>query len=104
MSAMGVNVHPQGLGTGRFVVVTTGNLPEAWFLVKHLLEREQVVAVLNARRRPLANQWNVLRRLRRDHGARYVGGLIAAKILESRYQPAGYVPFPEIDARGCGPQ
>jgi len=98
MSVRGVNVHPKGLGTGRFVVVTTGDLPEAWFLVKHLLERGQVTAVLNAHRRPRQNQWKVLRHLWRQHGPRYVAGLLAAKALQSRYPAGEHIPFPEIDA------
>ncbi|WP_067561471.1 formyl transferase [Halofilum ochraceum] len=98
MNVQGVNVHPEGLPSGRFVVVTTGNLPEAWFLVSHLLERGREVAVLNAYGRPLRNQVTVLRRLRRDHGLGYVVGLLAARIFRSRYQAPEHVPFPEIDA------
>lgn len=98
MSVQGVNLHPEGLRAGSFVVVTTGNLPEAWFLVSCLLADGQEVAVLNAHGRPLRNQVNVLRRLRRDHGLGYVADLLAARCLRSRYQAPEHVPFPEIDA------
>ena len=88
---------PEALGKGRFVVVTVGDLPEAWFVVKHLVECDQVVAVLNASGRSLANRVKVLSRLRHEHGLRYIGDLMAGRLLLRRYQPPENVPFPEID-------
>lgn len=82
----------------RFCVITTGDLPEAWFLVHHLRARGCAVAVLNARARPRHDQWRIVWRLARRHGLRYVAGLLAARRLRSLYQRPGPEPFPEIDA------
>lgn len=98
MTPTGAGHPPEALGKGRFVVVTVGDLPEAWFVVKHLVECDQVVAVLNAYGRSLRNRMEVLSRLRREHGLRYIGDLMAGRLLLHRYQSPEYEPFPEIDA------
>ncbi len=97
MIPTGAGHLPEALGKGRFVVVTVGDLPEAWFVVKHLVECDQVVAVLNAYGRPLRNRMEVMSRLRREHGLRYIGDLMAGRLLLKRYQSPEYAPFPEID-------
>lgn len=97
-----MNAHrddPDFAPSGGFVVVTTGDLPEAWFLVHHLLARGCPAALLNVVRRSKQNQWHVIRRLGRRHGYRYLLGLVAARLLRSRYQRPECIPFPEIDAR-----
>jgi folate-dependent phosphoribosylglycinamide formyltransferase PurN len=86
-----------GLGCGRFAVVTQGDLPEAWFLVDHLLGRGQGVCVLRSHGPGVAERWARMRRLRSDFGLRYLAGFAAGRLLRSRYQSPHYLPFPEID-------
>lgn len=81
----------------RFVVVTTDDLPEAYFVLDHLLSRHQDVALLNVRGRPWGNRLRIMRRLHRRHGARYLVELMMGRLLRSRYQAEEYSPFPEID-------
>ena len=82
----------------RFVVVTTDDLPEAHFLADHLLSREQGVALLNVRGRAWRNRLQVLSRLGRRHGGRYLAELMLGRLLRARYRMDAHPPFPEIDA------
>lgn len=83
---------------GRFVVVTTNDLPEAWYLVEYLLSRGQSVAVMNARARSGGSALHELVRLRRVYGSRYAGGVMAGWWLRSRHESPAHSAFPEINA------
>ena len=77
--------------------MTTDDLPDAYFLMDHLLARHQGVALLNVRGRPLRNRLRVLRRLQRQHGPGYLFGLALGRLLRTRYQESRHVPFPEVN-------
>ncbi len=85
-------------GGGRFIVVTMNDLPEAWYLVEHLLARGQSVAVMNARKWTGIRALHELVRLRRQYGVRYVGGVMAGWWLRSRHESPAQAAFPELDA------
>jgi methionyl-tRNA formyltransferase len=85
-----------------FVIVTTGDLPEAYFLAMFLLARSQRVAMVNVIARPLTDQLKVLARLRRNRGNAYLADLLLARVDQwlrgrVRRQP-GQGAFPEVDA------
>lgn len=81
-----------------FMILTTWDLPEAYFLAASLEARGQRIGVINITGRPLATTLRVLRRLRRNRGTVYLVDLLLARALRRRYLPATVVPFPEIDA------
>jgi folate-dependent phosphoribosylglycinamide formyltransferase PurN len=87
---------PEGMRA--FLIVTTRDLPEAYFLAASLEAREQRIAVVNIAGRPFATKLRVLRRLRRNRGTRYLADLLLGRMVRTRYLPATIVPFPEIDA------
>jgi folate-dependent phosphoribosylglycinamide formyltransferase PurN len=82
-----------------FLILTTHDLPEAYFLAKALEARKQRIGLINITGRPFATKLRVLRRLRRNRGTLYVVDLLLARMLRTRYMPSTIVPFPEIDAR-----
>jgi folate-dependent phosphoribosylglycinamide formyltransferase PurN len=81
-----------------FVIVTTRDLPEAYFLAAALERRRQRIAVINITGRPLGAKFRVLRRLRQRRGTPYLADLLLGRALRRRYLPARVLPFPEIDA------
>lgn len=83
---------------GRFLVVTTNDLPEAWYLVKYLHSRGQSVAVMNAGARSGGSALHELVRLRRVYGSRYAGGVMAGWWLRSLHESPALTAFPEISA------
>src|SRR6185436_3603241 len=80
-----------------FIIVTTQDLPEAYFLAAALERKEQRIAVVNITGRPLGAKLRVLGRLRRRRGTPYLAGLLLGRLFRRRYLPAAIVPFPEID-------
>ena len=85
-----------------FVIVTTGDLPEAYFLALFLLTHSQRVAMVNVVARPLAEQLKVLARLRRNRGNAYLADLLLARFshwLSGRVRKRpGQGAFPEVDS------
>jgi folate-dependent phosphoribosylglycinamide formyltransferase PurN len=81
-----------------FLILTTWDLPEAYFLATSLEARKQRVGVVNITGRPFTATLRVLRRLRRNRGTLYVVDLLLARVFRERYMPATVLPFPEIDA------
>ena len=81
-----------------FLILTTWDLPEAYFLAASLEARNQRVGVVNITGRPLLATLRVLRRLRRNRGTLYLADLLLARVLRMRYMPSTILPFPEIDA------
>src|SRR4029453_1367419 len=85
-----------------FVIVTTGDLPEAYFLARFLESRAQRLALLNVVGRPVADQLRVLRRLRRNRGNAYLADLLLAKAAHWAgglvRKPHRHGAFPEVDA------
>ena len=88
-----------------FLIVTSGHLPEAYFLAFHLASRAQRFAIVNVAR-PTGSYLRALRRLRRTRGALYVADLLLARLADAavmpivqRMLPPGSGAFPEVDAR-----
>ena len=88
----------------KFVIVTSGRLPEAYFLAFHLDSRRQQFAIVDVAR-PAGSYLNVLRRLRRSRGALYVADLLLARLTDRLLTPIvrptlppGSSAFPEVDA------
>jgi folate-dependent phosphoribosylglycinamide formyltransferase PurN len=63
-----------------FVIVTTADLAEAYFLAAFLESRAQPFAIVNLVARPVSNQLRVLARLRRNRGTVYVADLILGRL------------------------
>jgi folate-dependent phosphoribosylglycinamide formyltransferase PurN len=80
-----------------FLIVTTGDLPEAYFVAAFLLARRHATALLNLRTRSARDKLLVLQRLRRRRGLTYVADFVAGRALRRLIVPAAE-PFPEIDA------
>ena len=80
-----------------FAIVTTRNLPEAYFLAAFLESRGQRLALVNLERRPLRQTLRIFGRLGRRRGIRYLADLLLARAFGARYL-VGSDPFPEIDA------
>jgi folate-dependent phosphoribosylglycinamide formyltransferase PurN len=81
-----------------FLILTTWDLPEAYFVAASLQAKGQRVGVINITGRPFGTTLRVLRRLRRNRGTLYLVDLLLARLLRTRYMPKTVVPFPEIDA------
>jgi hypothetical protein len=81
-----------------FLIVTTKNLPEAYFLADFLLKKNRPVAILNIRRRSPPQVLRVGHRLLRNRGFLYALDLAVGKLLRSCFLSPAVVPFPEIDA------
>jgi folate-dependent phosphoribosylglycinamide formyltransferase PurN len=88
-----------------FVILTTADLPEAYFLAAFLELRAQPFAMINIVARPLASQLRVLARLRRNRGTVYLTDLLLARAADlmrlrrRRRETRGCTAFPEVDAR-----
>lgn len=95
--AVGRRLAHQGSMAASFVVVTTCDLPEAYFLASFLESRGQELALVSLVRRPLTQTARVFARLARRRGLRYLADLLLGRALRDRYL-AGPSPFPEIDA------
>jgi folate-dependent phosphoribosylglycinamide formyltransferase PurN len=85
-----------------FLVVTTRNLPEAYFLVRFLLRREQRVGVLNIRGRSLAASLRTVSRIRRRRGTAHLVDMLLARGFRSLYQSSESLPFPEVSPAAVG--
>ncbi len=89
-----------------FVILTSANLPEAYFLAAFLASRSQRFALVNIVARPLGGQLRVLARLLRNRGMSYLADLALARAMDLIQAPAHWrrpsrrsTPFPEVDAR-----
>ena len=89
-----------------FLIVTTADLPEAYFLASFLEAWAQTFALVNIVARPAVNTLEVLGRLRRKRGSLYVTDLLLARAMDAlavpvyrTLAPEGFGAFPEVDAR-----
>jgi folate-dependent phosphoribosylglycinamide formyltransferase PurN len=87
-----------------FLIVTAGDLPEAYFLAACLALRSRRFALVNVLR-PAASHLRALARLRRTRGVFYVADLLLARLIDAplvalyrRFAPPGVGAFPEVDA------
>ena len=88
-----------------FLVLTTADLPEAYFLGAFLETMAVPFALVNIVGRPMGNQLTVLRRLRRNRGLAYVADFLLARAADRfelwrRREELAHAPraFPEVDA------
>jgi folate-dependent phosphoribosylglycinamide formyltransferase PurN len=81
-----------------FLVVTTRDLPEAYFLARFLDARCQRLAILNITGRTPVTALKVLRRLARNRGWRYLVDLLAARVAAAFSGPGLARAFPDVDA------
>jgi folate-dependent phosphoribosylglycinamide formyltransferase PurN len=89
-----------------FLILTTADLPEGYFLGSFLESMGAPFALVNIVARPLGNQVQVLSRLRRNRGLAYVADLLLARASDRvelwiRRKEMEHAPrtFPEVDAR-----
>jgi folate-dependent phosphoribosylglycinamide formyltransferase PurN len=80
-----------------FLILTTRDLPEAYFLAVSLAARRQRIGVVNITGRSFRETLRVLRRLHRNRGSLYLADLLVGRALRNRYMPPTALPFPEID-------
>lgn len=88
-----------------FLILTTADLAEAYFLGSFLESAGAPFALVNIVGRPARNSLRVLARLRRNRGIGYVADLLLARLADRvavslhRQWPGRVAPdFPEIDA------
>lgn len=81
-----------------FVIVTTNDLPEAYFLARHLAQKGQRVAMLNITRRTVEQKLRILARIGRKRSWLYLADLFLGRALRGFYLDRETVPFPDIDA------
>ncbi|PON17343.1 hypothetical protein C2W62_13695 [Candidatus Entotheonella serta] len=81
-----------------FLVLTTHNLPEAYFLVDFLLQHRQPVAVVNLKGRPQSQHRKIVKRLNKKYGKAYVLDLLLGKLLLPYLIPNRVQPFPDFTA------
>lgn len=89
-----------------FLILTSTDLPEAYFLAGCLESRGQRLGMVNILARPVGAQIKILARLRRNRGNRYLADLLLARALDVINTPArrrdarnGLTSFPEVDGR-----
>jgi len=89
-----------------FLILTTADLPEAYFLGSALESLGAPFALVNIVGRPIGNQFQVLSRLRRNRGLAYVADFLLARASDRvelwiRRKELAHAPraFPEVDAR-----
>jgi len=89
-----------------FLILTTADLPEAYFMGAFLESVGAPFALVNIVGRPLGNQVQVLSRLRRNRGLAYVADFLLARAADRvelvvRRKEFSRAPraFPEVDGR-----
>ncbi len=79
-----------------FLIITTGNLPEAYFLAKFLNSKNQKVGILNIEGRTFGEKLRVLKRLYKKRGLIYLLDFFQARLFRKFYQDPKVKPFPDI--------
>lgn len=93
-------------GVLTFLILTTADLPEAYFMGAFLESLGAPFALVNIVGRPLGNQLQVLKRLRRNRGLAYVADFLLGRAADRvellvRRKEFARAPraFPEVDPR-----
>ncbi len=81
-----------------WLLLTTGNLPEAYVMADSLLRQAQAVALFNIRGRTRRQNLRILRRLAQKRGLGYLADLLLGRRLRRRYLHPAVRSFPEITA------
>ncbi|MDY0148743.1 MAG: formyl transferase [Kiritimatiellia bacterium] len=79
-----------------WLILTTGNLPEAYVMADFLLGKSQEVAVVNIRGRTRRQQRKVLKRLAKKRGWLVVLDVLLGRLVRQWYLDPTIQPFPEI--------
>ncbi len=79
-----------------WLILTTGNLPEAYVMADFLLGQAQDVALFNIRGRTRRQRLQVLRRLAKKRGLLYLADLLVGRRLRHRVLDPAVKPFPDI--------
>jgi folate-dependent phosphoribosylglycinamide formyltransferase PurN len=79
-----------------WLILTTGNLPEAYVMADHLLKMSQEVGIGNIRGRTRRQRLQVLRRLAKKRGLLYLADLLLGRRFRQRYLDSAVKPFPDI--------
>jgi folate-dependent phosphoribosylglycinamide formyltransferase PurN len=80
----------------KWLLLTTGNLPEAYVMADFLLRKSQEVILFNIRGRTRHQRLQVLKRLARKRGLAYLCDLLLGRGFRSRYLDPAVRPFPEM--------
>ncbi len=79
-----------------WLILTTGNLPEAYVMADFLLRKSQDVVLCNIRGRTRAQSLAVLRRLAKKRGLFYLADFLLGRRFRKRYLDPSARPFPEM--------
>jgi folate-dependent phosphoribosylglycinamide formyltransferase PurN len=83
---------------GKWLIVTTDNLPEAYYMARHLMSKSQQFAILNIKGRSFQRTLKVLKRLARKRGVIYLIDFCLGRILKKYYQDPNVLLFPDINS------
>jgi folate-dependent phosphoribosylglycinamide formyltransferase PurN len=79
-----------------WLILTTGNLPEAYVMADFLLRQSQEVALFNIKRRSRSQSLAVLKRLATKRGLVYLADLLLGRQLRKFYQDPVVKIFPSL--------
>lgn len=79
-----------------WLILTTGNLPEAYVMADFLLRQSQDVALFNIKKRPRAQRLAVLKRLAKKRGWVYLADLLLGRRLRKFYLDPAVKIFPNV--------
>ena len=80
----------------KWLLLTTGNLPEAYVMADFLLRKSQDVALCNVRGRTRTQSLAILKRLVKKRGAIYLADLLIGRKFRKRFLDPAVRPFPEM--------
>ena len=79
-----------------WLILTTGNLPEAYVMADFLLRRSQDVSLFNIQGRPVSQSLAVLKRLARKRGLIYLADLLLGRRFRRIYLDPAVKIFPDM--------
>ncbi len=81
----------------KWLIITTDNLPEAYYMARHLLNNSQHVSMLNIKGRTFLQSFSVLKRLLKKRGPAYLADFFLGRYMKKYYQNPAIKPFADID-------
>ena len=81
----------------KITIITTGDLPEAYFLAGYLINKKHDVQFVNLKRRNLESSIVVVKRLAKNRGIIYLIDYLLGRLVNPLFQKSTVVPFPEVD-------
>lgn len=79
-----------------FLIITTNDLPEAYFLARHLLEKGQDVSILSVQGRTFSEKMRIIGKLRKNRGLVYILDNILLRLFRVLISGQIAEPFPEL--------